>query len=127
MRRVIRNVEQRLEQKETVVRGLQAAEAVAAESTAAEKRGLGRPRRVIFAHNTQPRDILYPSERADRGPAVQIPLGMSVTGVTTPPLAMATGALAVFVGESGTVRVPMGYPPGMDTAAGRSLQEAADL
>ena len=54
-------MEQRLGQKEAVVRGVQAAEALAAEATAAEKRGLGRPRRVIFAHNTQPRDILYPS------------------------------------------------------------------
>ena len=83
---------QRLEKEEAVVRGVQAAKTLAAEATAAEKRGPGRPRRVIFAHNTQPRDILYQSERVDRGPAVQIRPGMSVTGVTTPPSAMASGA-----------------------------------
>ena len=71
MRGVIQNVGQRLEQEEALVRGVRAAEALAAEAIAAEKRGPGRPRRVIFAHKTQPRDILYLSERADRGPAVR--------------------------------------------------------
>ena len=70
MRRVIQNVGQRLEQEEAVERAVQAAGVRAAEVTAAERRGPGRPRRVIFAHNTQPRDILYPTERADRGPIV---------------------------------------------------------
>ena len=52
---------------------------------------------------------------------------MIVTGVTTRQSALASGAPIVFVGESGTVRVHMGYPPGMDTAAGSALQEEANL